>query len=151
MHKSHSRSRQVELGEVERLIIRLWHNWRVLLVLISPGDPYSWRGRRQILGITSMRVFTYCRMVPCNWKRQIKWRKCSKNRVRERETTCTLNRETNYQALDNLEQLLHHHSDALVTKKTADCFEMRRTHKVPVGTVDVGVGDVQRLKNRVRC
>lgn len=33
-----------------------------------PGEPYSWRGRRQILGMTSMRVFTYCRMVPWSCK-----------------------------------------------------------------------------------
>lgn len=70
--------------------------------------------------------------------------------MHKRETTYTLSRETKYQALDYLEQLLHHHSDALVTKKTADCFEVRRTYKVPVGTVDVGVGNVQRLKNRAR-
>lgn len=29
-----------------------------------PGEPYSCLGKRQILGITSIRVFTYCRMVP---------------------------------------------------------------------------------------
>ena len=29
-----------------------------------PGEPYSWRGSLQILGITSIRVFTYCIMVP---------------------------------------------------------------------------------------
>lgn len=38
--------------------------------LCSPGEPYSCRGSRQILGITSIRVFTYCRIVPCSCKRQ---------------------------------------------------------------------------------
>lgn len=71
--------------------------------------------------------------------------------LRERENSCALSRKIKYQALDYLEQLLHHHGNALVTKKTADCFEVWRTHKVPVGTVDVGVSNVQRLKNRARC
>ncbi len=34
----------------------------------SPGEPYSWRGRRQILGMTSISVLTYCSMVPCSCK-----------------------------------------------------------------------------------
>lgn len=71
--------------------------------------------------------------------------------LRERKLMYTKQKDKKYQALDYLEQLLHHHSDALVTKKTADCFEVWRTHKVPVGTVDVGVSNVQRLKNRARC
>ena len=50
-----------------------------------------------------------------------------------------------YQALDNLQQLFHHHGDALVTKETADGLEVRGAHKVPVGAVYVGVGDVERL------
>ncbi len=53
--------------------------------------------------------------------------------------------ENKYQALDNLEQLLHHDSDALVTKKTADGLEVRRANKVSVGAVYVGVGNVERL------
>lgn len=40
----------------------------ILGIINSPGEPYSWRGRRQILGMTSIRVFTYCSMVPCNCK-----------------------------------------------------------------------------------
>lgn len=32
----------------------------------SPGEPYSCRGRRHTLGITSISVFTYCRIVPCS-------------------------------------------------------------------------------------
>lgn len=32
-----------------------------------PGDPYSCLGSLQILGITSIKVFTYCRIVPCNY------------------------------------------------------------------------------------
>ena len=40
--------------------------------LFLPGEPYSWRGRRQILGITSIRVFTYCMMVPCSYMREQK-------------------------------------------------------------------------------
>lgn len=35
-----------------------------------PGEPYSCLGKRQILGITSIRVFTYCRMVPWSCWRQ---------------------------------------------------------------------------------
>jgi len=55
-----------------------------------------------------------------------------------------------YQALDYLEQLLHHHGDALVTEETADGFEVGRAHEVPVGAVDVGVGDIQRLRRERR-
>lgn len=51
-----------------------------------------------------------------------------------------------YQALDNLEQLLHHYSDALVTKETADGLEVGRADKVSVRAVYVGVGNVQRLR-----
>lgn len=54
--------------------------------------------------------------------------------------------EDKYQALDNLEQLLHHYSNALVTKETADGLEVRRANKVSVGAVYVGVGNVQRLR-----
>lgn len=54
--------------------------------------------------------------------------------------------EDKYQALHNLKQLLHHYSNALVTKETADGLEVRRAHKVSVGAVYVGVGNVQRLR-----
>lgn len=54
--------------------------------------------------------------------------------------------EDKYQALDNLKQLLHHHSNALVTKETADGLEVGRANKVSVGAVDVGVGNVQGLR-----
>lgn len=53
--------------------------------------------------------------------------------------------EDKYQTLDNLKQLLHHYSNALVTKEAADGLEVRRANKVPVGAVYVGVGNVQRL------
>lgn len=55
-----------------------------------------------------------------------------------------------YQALDDLQQFLHDHSDALVTQESADGLEMRGPHKVPVGAVDVAVGDVERLESRRR-
>lgn len=54
--------------------------------------------------------------------------------------------EDKYQALDNLQQLLHHDCNALVTKETADGLEVRRANKVSVGAVYVGVGNVQRLR-----
>ncbi len=54
--------------------------------------------------------------------------------------------EDKYQALDNLKQLLHHDSNALVTKETTDGLEVGRANKVSVGAVYVGVGDVQRLR-----
>lgn len=50
-----------------------------------------------------------------------------------------------YQALDDLQQFFHHHSNPLVPKEPADCLEMRRSHKVPVGAIDVAVGDVEWL------
>lgn len=53
--------------------------------------------------------------------------------------------EDKYQALDNLKQLFHHYSNALVTKETADGLEVRRANKISVGAVYVGVGNVQRL------
>lgn len=56
--------------------------------------------------------------------------------------------EDKYQALDNLKQLFHHDSNALVTKETADGLEVRRANKVSVGAVYVGVGNVQRLKRK---
>lgn len=54
--------------------------------------------------------------------------------------------EDKYQAFDNLKQLLHHYSNALVTKETADGLEVRWANKVSVGAVYVGVGNVQRLR-----
>lgn len=56
--------------------------------------------------------------------------------------------EDKYQALDNLEQLLHHHSNALVTKETADGLEVGRADKVSIGAVYVGVGNVERLRRK---
>lgn len=53
-------------------------------------------------------------------------------------------RET-YQTLDNLEQLLHDHCDALVAEQSADDLEVRRPHEVPVAAVNAGVGQVQSL------
>lgn len=53
----------------------------------------------------------------------------------------------NYQALDDLQQLLHDHSNALVAQEPADGFEVRWPHEVAVGAVDVAVGDVQGLGN----
>lgn len=55
-----------------------------------------------------------------------------------------------YQALDDLQQFLHDHSDALVTQESADGLEVRGPHEVPVGAVDVTVGDVERLESRRR-
>lgn len=56
--------------------------------------------------------------------------------------------EDKYQALDNLKQLLHHHSNALVTKEVADGLEVRRANKVSVGAVYVGVCNVERLRGK---
>lgn len=53
-----------------------------------------------------------------------------------------------HQAFDDLQQFLHDHSNALVTEESADSLEMWGPHKVPVGAVDVAVGDVERLENR---
>lgn len=53
----------------------------------------------------------------------------------------------NYQALDDLQQLLHDHSNALVAQEATDGLEVRWPHKVAVGAVDVAVGDVERLGN----
>lgn len=53
-----------------------------------------------------------------------------------------------YQALDDLQQFLHDHCDALVTQESADGLEVRRAHKVPVRAVDVAVGNVERLEHR---
>lgn len=53
-----------------------------------------------------------------------------------------------YQALDDLQQFLHDHRDALVPQQSADGLEMRGSHEVPVGTIDVAVGNVERLEDR---
>jgi hypothetical protein len=53
-----------------------------------------------------------------------------------------------YQAFDNFQQLLHDHSNALVTQESADGLEVRGAHEIPVGAVDVAVGNVERLENR---
>lgn len=63
---------------------------------------------------------------------------------------CSLGCKGKYQALDNLKQLLHHYSYALVTKETADGLEVRRADKVSVGAIYVGVGNVQRLRKKQR-
>lgn len=65
---------------------------------------------------------------------------------RKRVFRDAMENEDKYQALDNFKQLLHHYSDALVTKETADGLEVRRANKVSVGAVYVGVGNVQRLR-----
>lgn len=57
-----------------------------------------------------------------------------------------LQNEERYQALDNLEQFLHHHGDPLVAEQAADGLEVRWADKVPVGAVYVGVGDVEGLE-----
>ena len=49
------------------------------------------------------------------------------------------------QALDDFQQFLHDHSDALVAQQSADGLEVRGPHKVPVGAIDVAVGNVERL------
>lgn len=53
-----------------------------------------------------------------------------------------------YQALDDLEQLLHDHSDALVPQESADGLEMWGAHKIPVGAIDVAVGNVEGLEDK---
>lgn len=55
-----------------------------------------------------------------------------------------------YQALDDLQEFLHDHCDALVTQESADGLEVRGAHKVPVRAVDVAVGNVERLEDRLR-
>lgn len=53
-----------------------------------------------------------------------------------------------YQTLDDLQQFLHDHGDALVTQESTDGLEMGGPNEVPVGAVDVAVGNVERLENR---
>lgn len=53
-----------------------------------------------------------------------------------------------YQTFDDFQKFLHNHSNALVTQESADRLEMRGPHEVPVGAVDVAVGNVEGLENR---
>lgn len=53
-----------------------------------------------------------------------------------------------YQALDDFQELLHDHSNALVAQQSADGLEVRGAHEVPVRAVDVAVGNVERLETR---
>lgn len=62
----------------------------------------------------------------------------------------TLRRGT-YQALDDLQQLLHDDRDALVAEQPADDLEVRGPHEVPEASVDAGVRQVQRLRTRGEC
>lgn len=55
-----------------------------------------------------------------------------------------------HQALDDLQQLLHDHGDALVAKEPADDLKVWRSHEVPVAAVNAGVGQVQSLENRAQ-
>lgn len=41
-----------------------------------------------------------------------------------------------YQALDDFQQLLHHHSNPLIAKKPADDFKVRGANKIPIVAVD---------------
>lgn len=51
-----------------------------------------------------------------------------------------------HQAFDNLQQLLHYHSDALIAQQPAHDLDVRGTQKVPVGTKYAAVGQVQGLQ-----
>lgn len=54
-----------------------------------------------------------------------------------------------YQALDNFQEFLHDHSNALVAQQSADGLEVRGAHEVPVRAIDVAVGNVERLETEV--
>lgn len=54
-----------------------------------------------------------------------------------------------YQALDDFQELLHDHSNALVAQQSADGLEVRGAHEVPVRAVDVAVGNVERLETEI--
>lgn len=41
-----------------------------------------------------------------------------------------------YQALDDFQQFLHHHSNPLIAKKPTDDFKVRGANKIPVVAVD---------------
>lgn len=51
-----------------------------------------------------------------------------------------------HQAFDNLQQLLHYHSDALVAQQSAHDLDVRGTQKIPVGAKDAAVCQVQGLQ-----
>lgn len=51
-----------------------------------------------------------------------------------------------HQAFDNLQQLLHDHSDALIAQQSAHDFDVRGTQKVPVGTKCAAICQVQGLQ-----
>lgn len=51
-----------------------------------------------------------------------------------------------HQAFDNLQQLLHDHSDALIAQQSAHDLDVRGTQKVPVGTKYAAVCLVQCLQ-----
>lgn len=56
-----------------------------------------------------------------------------------------------YQALDDLQQLLHDNRDALVAEQPADDLEVRGPHEVAVAAVNAGVGQVQSLRTQGAC
>lgn len=56
-------------------------------------------------------------------------------------------RET-YQALHDLQQLLHDHCNALVAEQPADDLEVRRPHEVPVAAINARVCQVQSLGDK---
>lgn len=55
-----------------------------------------------------------------------------------------------HQAFDDLQQLLHHHGDALVAQQSAHDLDVRGTHKVPVGAKYAAVRQVQGLHSEER-
>lgn len=59
-------------------------------------------------------------------------------------------RQLAYQALDNFQQLLHHHSNALISKKSTNDFKVRGTNKIPVVAVNAGICQIQCLKQENR-
>lgn len=50
-----------------------------------------------------------------------------------------------HQAFHHLQQLLHHHGDALVAQESAHDLDVRRSNKVSVGSKYAAVGHVQGL------
>lgn len=50
-----------------------------------------------------------------------------------------------HQAFDNLQQLLHHHSDALVAQQSAHHLNVWRAQKVSIGAKSAAIGQVQGL------
>lgn len=51
-----------------------------------------------------------------------------------------------HQAFHDLQQLLHHHRDALVTQKSAHHLDVRGTDEIPVGAKYAAVRQVQGLR-----